>query len=239
MFSRLRLGRPSKLPLHDPPSPWSPPRRHRHPPTRPLRHNATDNEYDSSNLDLFKDTPNFGRDSSQQFFQPASRAAFETPTSPSVRSPGSVLLVVNPVMPSSCGRGRHRWRGRRLQPGSIQGLAASGFDQSMDKGLPTPRHPSKRLQVLGASEVSSLPSSGNLGGRTHVSDSGLDDKDEEDSQGACQNYRNTPPSDEPEHTLLAADRSIVVRAGESSPPLPCPKMSPCPLYRAALPRFVA
>ncbi|RYO92804.1 hypothetical protein DL764_008078 [Monosporascus ibericus] len=101
--------------------------------------------------------------------------------------------------------------------------AASDSDRLRDDGLPTPRHPSKRLQVLGASEVSGLPPSDNLGGWTRVSESDLDGEGEDDSQGVCQNYRNTPP---------VASRSIVVRAGESSSPLPRPKTSLCPLYSA-------
>ncbi|RYO76158.1 hypothetical protein DL766_003869 [Monosporascus sp. MC13-8B] len=112
--------------------------------------------------------------------------------------------------------------------------AASDSDQLTGGDLPTPLRPSKRLRILYASEVSSLPPSGNLGGRTHVSDSDLDE-DEDDSQVVCQNYRNTPPSHQPEHTVPAAGRSIIIHAGESSPQLPCLKMSLCLLYSPLLP----
>ncbi|RYP76659.1 hypothetical protein DL770_007198 [Monosporascus sp. CRB-9-2] len=150
----------------------------------PAAQDATDNEYDSSNLDVFKVKPNFGRDSSQQLFQAASRAVFETSTSPSVRLPApfswsstppcQVPVVEDATDGEDDASSLNLFKAMpNFDPSVAAGSsqfsmyesrsAASDSDQLTDEGLPTPRDPSKRLQVLGASEVSSLPPSGNVG----------------------------------------------------------------------------
>ncbi|RYP78823.1 hypothetical protein DL769_003118 [Monosporascus sp. CRB-8-3] len=154
--------------------------------------------------------PDFEREPSQPAFQAASRAAFEIPLrhppGSRPRSPGrhprhtKPLWSRTPPMTRTTPRAWIYSRGMpNFDPGAAAGSsqfsmyesrgAASDSDQLTDEDLPTPGRPSKRLQVLGVSEVSSLPPSGNLGGRTHVSDS----------------------------QAPAAGRSIIVRADEFTP----------------------